>query len=87
LAGDNDCVRCAGALPGSEVAYRGSVARYAWDLAGFERSGWVVPLGASGDPSSPHHRDQLDAWVSGRLLPLPASSEMSQTVAGAGPTS
>ncbi len=87
LAGDNDCVRCAGALPGSEVAYRGSVARYTWDLAGFERSGWVVPLGASGDPSSPHHRDQLDAWVSGRLLPLPASSEMSQTVAGAGPTS
>ncbi len=76
LAGDNDCVRCAGALPGSEVAFRGSVARYVWDLAGLDRSGWVVPLGASGDPAGPHHHDQLDAWVSGTLLPLPFSQEV-----------
>ena len=34
LPGDKDCVRCAGSLPGSEVASRGSVARYAWDLFG-----------------------------------------------------
>jgi penicillin amidase len=73
LAGDNDSVRCAGALPGSEVAYRGSVARYAWDLAGLDRSGWVVPLGAAGDPASPHHHDQLAAWTAGLLLPLPFS--------------
>lgn len=72
LGGDNDCVRCTGAMVGSEVAARGSVARYVWDLAGWERSGWVVPLGASGDPRSPHHHDQLDAWADVRLLPLPA---------------
>ncbi|HET6562692.1 MAG TPA: penicillin acylase family protein [Marmoricola sp.] len=83
VAGDNDSVRCAGAVPGSRVAFRGSVARYVWDLAGLDGSGWVVPLGASGDPSSPHHHDQLDAWVTGRLLPLP----FSQTVAGPGATS
>ncbi len=70
LAGDNDCVRCAGALPGSEVAYRGSVARYVWDLAGLDRSGWVVPLGAAGDPADPHHHDQMPAWVDGTLLPV-----------------
>ena len=67
LAGDNDCVRCAGSAPGSDIAYRGSVARYVWDLAGLESSGWVVPLGASGDPRSPHHHDQLAAWVDGTL--------------------
>ncbi len=70
LAGDNDCVRCSGARPGSDLVARGSVARYVWDLAGLEASGWVVPLGASGDAGSPHHRDQLDTWRAGLLLPL-----------------
>jgi penicillin G amidase len=70
LAGDNDCVRCTGSVPGSEVAYRGSVARYVWDLAGLGTSGWVVPLGASGDPRHPHHHDQTAAWVAGTLIPL-----------------
>lgn len=70
LPGDNDCVRCAGAVPGSDTAYRGSVARYVWDLAGLDRSGWVVPLGAAGDPDDPHHHDQLTAWVDGTLLPV-----------------
>jgi penicillin amidase len=66
LAGDNDCVRCAGAF-GTDIAVRGSVARYVWDLAGVGTSGWIVPLGASGDPRSPHHRDQLPLWVAGSL--------------------
>ena len=90
LAGDNDCVRCTGALPGSDTAHRGSVARYVWDLAGLDRSGWVVPLGASGDPADPHHHDQLAAWVAGELLPITPPEEsrvarvglpLSQTVA------
>jgi penicillin amidase len=46
------------------------VARYVWDLAGLDRSGWVVPLGASGDPRSVHHHDQLIPWVEGTLLPV-----------------
>jgi penicillin G amidase len=70
LPGDNDCVRCAGGVPGSDGVVRGSVARYVWDLAGMDHSGWVVPLGASGNPADPHHHDQLDAWVEGRLLPV-----------------
>ena len=82
LAGDNDCVRCAGGVPGSVTAFRGSVARYVWDLAGFGSSGWVVPLGASGDPADPHHHDQTAAWAEGLLLPLP----FSQTVARPGGT-
>jgi penicillin amidase len=35
-----------------------------------ESSGWVVPLGASGDPDDPHHHDQTPAWVAGTLLPV-----------------
>ncbi len=71
LSGDIDCVRCTGSLPAiSDACYRGSVARYVWDLSGVGTSGWVVPMGASGDSRSPHHTDQLDAWAEGRLLPI-----------------
>ena len=52
VSGDIDCVRCTGSLPGlTDECYRGSVARYVWDLADRARSGWVVPMGAAGDPA------------------------------------
>jgi penicillin amidase len=71
VSGDGDCVRCTGSLPGlTDEAYRGSVARYVWDLADREASGWVVPLGAAGHPDDPHHLDQLPLWVAGELVPL-----------------
>ncbi len=68
LAGDNDCVRCAGQVPGDDVALRGSVARYAWDLAGMDSSGWVVPMGVDGRPDTPHRADQLPMWAEARLV-------------------
>ncbi len=69
--GDGDCVRCTGSLPGvTDEAYRGSVARYVWDLADREASGWVVPLGADGRPGHAHHLDQLPLWAAGELVPL-----------------
>ncbi|MDF9716372.1 penicillin acylase family protein [Nocardioides sp. ChNu-153] len=71
LSGDGDTVRCTGSLPGTtDASWRGSVARYVWDLADRGRGGWVVPLGASGHPGA-HSHDQLDAWVRGDLLPCP----------------
>ncbi|MCW2850597.1 MAG: acyII [Nocardioides sp.] len=71
VSGDSDCVRCTGSLPGlTDDAYRGSVARYVWDLADRQASAWVVPLGASGDPDDPHHHDQLALWADGRLVPV-----------------
>jgi penicillin amidase len=39
-----------------------SVARYAYDLADWENSLWVVPLGSSGHPGSPHYHDQSETW-------------------------
>lgn len=47
-----------------------SVTRYVFDLADWDSSGWVVPLGASGHPGSPHYADQLPAWSEQRLLPM-----------------
>ena len=71
VSGDIDSVRCTGWLPAiTDECYRGSVARYVWDLADRSNSRWVVPLGASGDPRSPHHHDQLEPWAAARLLPV-----------------
>ncbi|MEU0950562.1 penicillin acylase family protein [Streptomyces canus] len=71
LSGDHDCVLCTSALPGlTDLAARGPAARYVWDLARREDSLWVVPLGASGTPGSPHHRDQLPLWLRGDLVPV-----------------
>ncbi|WP_416978047.1 penicillin acylase family protein [Streptomyces sp. T028] len=71
LSGDHDCVLCTTAVPGwTDLAARGPAARYVWDLARREDSLWVVPLGASGHPDSPHHHDQLPLWLKGELAPV-----------------
>lgn len=64
VSGDGETVRCTASSPGlSRRSWRGSVARWAWDLGDRERSRWGVPFGAAGDPASPHFADQLTAWV------------------------
>ncbi|WP_199822038.1 penicillin acylase family protein [Streptomyces sp. NRRL S-37] len=71
LSGDHDCVLCTSPVPGlTDLAARGPAARYVWDLADRENSRWVVPLGASGVPGSPHHRDQQPLWLAGDLTPV-----------------
>ncbi|GAB2830578.1 hypothetical protein GCM10027073_68590 [Streptomyces chlorus] len=71
LSGDHDCVLCTSSVPGlTDLAARGPAARYVWDLARREDSRWVVPLGASGVPDSPHHRDQVPLWLAGDLAPV-----------------
>ena len=85
VSGDTDTVRCTGWLPAvTDECYRGSVARYVWDLGEGSRGGWVVPLGAAGDPRSPHHLDQLEAWAEARLVPIELDWER-LTLEGAGP--
>jgi len=64
LSGDGDTIRCTGSTPGvTDRSWRGSVARWAWDLDDREQSLWSVPFGASGDPTSPHFADQHAAWA------------------------
>jgi penicillin amidase len=59
----------------------GSVARYAFDVADWDRSGWVVPLGAAGDPGSSHAFDQQEAWRAGQLVSAPYSRSAVQRAA------
>ena len=47
-----------------------SVARYVFDVGDRGSSRWVVPHGASGDPTSAHFADQTLPWAAGELLPI-----------------
>jgi penicillin amidase len=46
-----------------------SVNRYIHDPADWRRSRWIVPLGASGHPGSPHYADQIDLWAQMQTIP------------------
>ncbi|MER7644507.1 penicillin acylase family protein [Streptomyces sp. NPDC126522] len=71
LSGDHDCVLCTSSVPGlTDLSARGPSARFVWDLAQRDDSLWVVPLGASGNPASPHHHDQLPLWLKGDMAPV-----------------
>jgi penicillin amidase len=71
MGGDGDTVQQAGFFGGAGYAVTVlSVARYVFDLGDWNRSGWVVPLGASGHPGSSHYADQLRTWATTRLVPM-----------------
>lgn len=85
VGGESDTVMSAGHPVGHGFTVTGtSVARYVFDCADWDASRWVVPLGASGDPTSPHFSDQQATWAAGELLPMRyswASIEASTTTA------
>jgi penicillin amidase len=71
MAGEWDTVFSTAHAAGSSFAVTGgSVARYVFDLADWDASGWIVPLGAHGDAADPHFVDQRAAWVRGELIPM-----------------
>jgi len=64
-----------------------SVARYSYDPSNWEDSLWVVPLGSSGHPGSPHYADQSETWRQVKMIPMgydweqiEASCETEQTL-------
>ena len=74
LSGDLDTVFAASYVPSQGfVAKHASVARYAWDLADWDNSRWVVPLGAAGEPGAAHATDQQHAWARGQMFAAPYS--------------
>lgn len=80
--GDMDTVQASSYIPLDGLrTVSASVARYAFDLADWDRSGWVVPLGATGEPGHRHAHDQQEAWRAGRLLPAPYSPQAVQQAA------
>ena len=71
VGGDGDTVQNAGFLATAGYGVSAtSVARYVFDLADWGQSGWVIPLGVSGHPGSPHYADQVAPWAEGRLVPM-----------------
>ena len=46
-----------------------SVNRYVHDPSDWRNSRWIVPLGASGHPGSPHYADQAGLWADVETIP------------------
>lgn len=71
MGGDGDTVQAASFIHAAGYGLTStSVARYVFDLGDWERSRWIVPLGASGHPGSRHYADQAQTWADIRLLPM-----------------
>jgi penicillin amidase len=71
MGGDGDTVQAASFIAGAGYGMTSmSVARYVFDLADWDRSAWVVPLGSSGHPGSPHFADQARVWGEVQLVPM-----------------
>lgn len=76
VPGDGETVR-AGSLATMYGlrSYAGSVARYVFDIADWDNSGWIVPHGVSGVRGSGHDLDQRGAWLACELIPMAYSAE------------
>ena len=48
--------------------------RAVWDIGNWDAGGMVIANGQSGQPGSPHYRDQTPTWISGKLVALPYSN-------------
>jgi penicillin amidase len=71
MGGDGDTPQAASYSPAAPyVMTNMSVARYVFDTADWNRSCWVVPLGVSGHPGSPHYADQAPIWGEIDLVPM-----------------
>jgi len=55
--------------------------RAVWDVGNWDAGGITLPQGESGEPGSGHYTDQADAWVQGRLWPLPFNDATVQRTA------
>ncbi|MEX0762633.1 MAG: penicillin acylase family protein [Dehalococcoidia bacterium] len=56
-------------LAGGFTIGSGSVNRYVHDPSNWTNSRWIVPLGASGHPGSPHFADQQETWSNVETIP------------------
>jgi penicillin amidase len=72
IGGDGDTVQAASMSAAGGYTVAGTaVTRFVFDLSDWQRSAWVVPLGASGHPGSPHYADQSATWAAVQLYPMP----------------
>jgi penicillin amidase len=72
--GADDTINRASFNPG-EGYFQHTVSSYRQiiDLSDFDKSVSVITTGNSGNPASPHYRDQSELWVRGEYHPMPFS--------------
>ncbi len=71
LGGDFDTPLAGSYMPRGAFTIAGtSLARYVFDTADWDNSRWIVPLGSSGHPGSPHYADQTPVWAAVSLIPM-----------------
>jgi penicillin amidase len=70
-SGDGDTPLVGSYSPGDPATITSlSAARYAYDLADWDSSLWVVPLGGSGHPGSKHYHNQSETWRQVKMAPM-----------------
>ena len=68
--GDGDTPFASGFRTGMDFRTEsGSVNRYIHDPSDWSNGRWIVPLGASGHPGSPHYADQQHMWAKVETIP------------------
>lgn len=69
-AGDGDTPYASGTRTGTDFTTgSGPINRYIHDPSNWSNGRWIVPLGASGHPGSPHYADQQQMWAKVETIP------------------
>jgi penicillin amidase len=69
-AGDGDTPFASGYRTGLDFTTgSGPINRYIHDPSDWSNGRWIVPLGSSGHPGSPHYTDQQKMWASVETIP------------------
>ncbi len=69
-AGDGDVPFATGSRPSWNFRTgSGPVNRYLHDPSNWSAGRWIVPLGVSGNPTSPHRHDQQESWATVAAIP------------------
>ncbi|HEY2474441.1 MAG TPA: penicillin acylase family protein [Candidatus Cybelea sp.] len=70
LPGNGDAFTLHMQSPGYSQSFRA-----VWDVGNWDDGGITIPQGESGLPGSGHYTDQADAYIAGKLWPLPFSDD------------
>jgi penicillin amidase len=75
--GDADVINQAAVLPLHPTAPTDNIAamRMVIDVGNWGASRWALPGGQSGNPFSPHYRDQFPLWLRGQGVPIALTPE------------
>jgi penicillin amidase len=69
-AGDGDTPWASGSKTGADyLTGTGPINRYIHDPSNWSNGRWIVPLGSSGHPGSPHYADQQQMWAKVAAIP------------------